>query len=136
MTYIISLSRYICNLKQWGLRNGDLSEETLKSGWDIGNSLKIWNNMFDVLNSLRGLQLAILGGLPADLRRDIQCHLYFDLVRWVCFFQLFLIYRANLSLLWNPCHVFSKWWSWRSVDIDKNRILALDISRSGICNFL
>lgn len=28
---------------------------------------------------------AILRGLPADLRRDIQCHLCLDLVRRVCF---------------------------------------------------
>lgn len=59
----------------------------------------------------------ILRGLPADLRRDIQCHLCLDLVRRVCF-RLLLVCRAN-SLLSNLSYLF------QMVNLDDSFVIML-----------
>lgn len=51
------LCRPICNLSLWDLRSGGSGGETQRSGWDIGNSLKICKNVLGDLCSTSGLQL-------------------------------------------------------------------------------
>jgi hypothetical protein len=51
------LHRHTCNLSPWGLRSGGSSDETQRSGWDIVNSLKVYENVSDGLFNTSGLQL-------------------------------------------------------------------------------
>lgn len=93
-------------LEEWRLKRRD-TEEWMRHRQlpeDLRQRVRRFNQYKWV--ATRGVdEEAILHGLPADLRRDIQRHLCLDLVRRVCFSQSFLIfYNINGTPLHSYCY--------------------------------